>query len=187
MKVIALDERFWGKVNKDGPIPAHRPELGRCWVWTAAAGDAYGHGVFGIAREYRLEYAHRLTWAATFGDPGDLCVLHKCDNPRCVNVEHLFLGTRIDNNADKVAKNRQCRGSTRPMAKLTETDVVALRQAAAAGVPQKVLVEKYGVSSGKISRAITGLNWKHVATPPVRNRPSVKHLTVEQVAEIDSR
>lgn len=100
-----LAERFWEKVNKDGPTA--RPELGPCWVWTSTQ-DGHGYGAF--YRGTGPRGAHRVSWELYHGEPaGALCVLHKCDTPLCVRPEHLFLGTRTDNMADKVAKGRQSR------------------------------------------------------------------------------
>jgi hypothetical protein len=79
-----------------------------CWEWLGK-GDKDGYGKFCVKRAtYR---AHRISWILfNGGDPGDLCVLHRCDNPRCVRPDHLFLGTPGDNNADRDAKGRQCKG-----------------------------------------------------------------------------
>jgi hypothetical protein len=86
-------ERFWEKVEiSDG-----------CWLWTAGRNDA-GYGVFGVTHD-DIWLAHRLAWLFYTGDdPGDLAVLHTCDNPPCVKREHLFLGTRGDNHRDMVTK-----------------------------------------------------------------------------------
>lgn len=97
-------ERFWAKVNKDGPIPAHVPELGPCWVWTAAL-HRRGYGWFRFNGTPTL--AHRVSWELTNGPiPDGLQVLHKCDNKPCERPDHFFLGTDADNMADKTAKGR---------------------------------------------------------------------------------
>jgi hypothetical protein len=97
-------ERFWRVVNKNGPIPARYPELGPCWVWTACLNN---HGYGKVGRGHKYFIAHRLAWIYAIGAiPDKLCVLHRCDNPPCVNPKHLFLGTHQDNMDDCVSKGR---------------------------------------------------------------------------------
>ncbi len=88
--------RFWAKVNTTDT----------CWLWTAASKNAkFCYGYFKIGRKKYL--AHRISWLITYGIiPNNLYVLHKCDNPKCVNPNHLFLGTAKDNCNDCIAKNR---------------------------------------------------------------------------------
>ena len=91
-----LAERFWSKVSKsDG-----------CWLWVAFR-DRNGYGRFGTSALNRSTLAHRTSYSLTFGDiPEGMHVLHKCDNPPCVNPDHLFLGTDKDNAQDCKAKGR---------------------------------------------------------------------------------
>ena len=98
-----LEERFWEKVNKNGPI---HPLLGTpCWLWTGSRNDA-GYGKIG--NEGESAYAHRVSYELRYGPLSDgLFVLHKCDNPPCVNPNHLFAGTALDNHLDMVQKGRQ--------------------------------------------------------------------------------
>lgn len=92
-------ERFWERVKKgDG-----------CWLWdTARDKDGYGRFPIGASGENK---AHRVSWRIHHGEvPEGLCVLHKCDNPPCVNPKHLFLGTLKDNAVDCASKERTARG-----------------------------------------------------------------------------
>lgn len=92
-----LEARFWEKVDKSGGNDA-------CWAWAGRL-DYYGYGQLDI--DGKQERAHRLSWKLLVGDiPEDLWVLHKCDNPRCVNPSHLFLGDQKANVADMMAKGR---------------------------------------------------------------------------------
>lgn len=93
-----LPERFWSKVNRDGD----------CWLWTSCRWPV-GYGRFWMGR--RFLPAHRIAWELTHGPVSDgLCVLHRCDNPPCVRPDHLFLGTKADNNRDRHNKGRDARG-----------------------------------------------------------------------------
>ena len=97
--------RFWPKVNRDGPIPAHCPELGPCHIWTGAH-EPGGRGQLRIGR--RSEYAARVAFLLHYGRWPEPCCLHKCDggNIGCVRWDHLFEGTKADNTADMMRKGR---------------------------------------------------------------------------------
>jgi hypothetical protein len=107
--VKPLSQRFWTKVDREGPVPAHVPELDRCWQWTGSVSGRYGHGEIGAGRrgEGNLK-AHRVSWEIHHGPiPIGLQVLHRCDNGLCVNPGHLRLGTQGDNMREMSAKGRQ--------------------------------------------------------------------------------
>jgi hypothetical protein len=96
----SLEERFWTRVSW-GPAD-------RCWPWTGAGrGNGYGH-VHRSGRGATTTLAHRLSWEIHHGPiPEGLFVLHRCDNPRCVNPAHLFLGTQKTNIHDMIGKGRR--------------------------------------------------------------------------------
>jgi HNH endonuclease len=106
--------RFWAKVNKDGPIPKHCPELGACWLWTASLRNkGYGAFSYRYAGQCVQARAHRFSWELAYGAiPDGLCVLHRCDTPACVNPHHLWIGTKAENNADMQQKGRKVSGGT---------------------------------------------------------------------------
>lgn len=108
-----LAECFWEKVDRDGPM--HPTLRTACWLWT---GTHLRNGYARLHYARRQLLAHRVAWELTHGeiptiegtDDRGTCVCHRCDNPSCVNPDHLFLGTHVDNMADRDAKGRQTRG-----------------------------------------------------------------------------
>ena len=117
-----------------------------CWEWTKYR-DPSGYG----RSEYEGEVmAHRISFLAFVGSiPGGLHVLHRCDNPCCINPRHLFLGTNADNVKDRVSKGRQqsVAKELNPRAKLTEAEVAEIR---AADATQAQLARRYGVCPSTI-------------------------------------
>lgn len=104
-RTIPAEERFWAKVDKGGPAPAHRPELGPCWLWTAALTEG-GYGAFRVSRALSTT-AHRWSYEHDRGPiPDGVFVCHHCDVPQCVRPDHLFLGTLLVNNQDMFGKGR---------------------------------------------------------------------------------
>lgn len=161
----SLSDRFWKKVNKDGPVV--RPELGACWVWTASKmTTGYGH-IWDKARG-RFASATHISWELHTGaTPGDKYVCHHCDNPPCVRPDHLFLGTNQDNMHDCVAKGRmprhaRMRGSAHTGAKLTEHDVVDIRTLNAFGARTCDLASEFGVTPRTIFDVVTRDTWTHI-------------------------
>lgn len=138
-----------------------------CWNWQKRKNE-WGYGVLHFDSKTLL--AHRYAWQHVHGDvPDGLLVCHKCDNPACVNPEHLFLGTDKDNSDDMVAKrrNRQPKGERHPSAKLTERDVQEIRQLI--GKEQStVIAKRYGVTDRAIAAIKFGKTWRHLPDAGVR-------------------
>lgn len=107
---------------------------------------------------------HRLAYKYFVGPIGDLHVLHKCDNPCCINPTHLFLGTHQDNMRDKTLKGRVVahRGSAHARSKVTEADVVEIRKLKANKVPRIDIANRFGISKANVDDITTRNTWKHV-------------------------
>lgn len=128
-----------------------------CWIWTASTVGGYGCFL-------RNKYAHRFSYEYFYDViPEGLCVLHHCDNHLCVNPEHLFLGTQEDNMRDMVEKGRSTFGEKHPKAKLTESDVVHIREMYDNGIyTQKEIAKKYEISKSSVSCIVRCVNWSHI-------------------------
>lgn len=150
-----------------------REDLGPCDEWTGSSTPG-GYGRIRLGRGFY--YAHRVAWFLhSRRDPGALCVCHRCDNPRCCNPDHLFLGTYSDNTLDSIAKGRRpkrlvfrnpeaTRGKSCRFAKLTESDVrEILADASTAPVD---LAKRYGVSVDHIKRVIGRRTWRWLQVEP---------------------
>lgn len=163
----SVEERFWEKVNKSN----------ECWLWTAGLGTD-GYGMFRLNGHNVV--ASRWAYEALVGPiPEGLLVCHHCDTPRCVRPEHLFVGTVLDNIRDMDQKGRrswargdkcgarthpesQPRGARHGMARLTETDVLAIRAALEEGTPAHKLAAKYRVSRALITLIKQRHLWAHI-------------------------
>lgn len=144
-------ERFWNKVNKgDG-----------CWLWTASTNDD-GYGHFRSAAGKHLN-AHRYSYQLHNGAiPAGMTVMHSCDTPRCVNPEHLRLGTHAENMADMRSKNRGTSGEKNHKAKLTEAQVREIKSNPPKRGEFKAFAAKYGIIPSYLGRLLKGETWGHV-------------------------
>lgn len=147
---------FWERVDKSG----------NCWEWTGAKSDG-GYGIVGVCGH--AIRAHRLAWIITFGEIADgQYVLHTCDNRSCVCPAHLFLGTHLDNVQDMVSKERNyvipTTGIANGRAKLTEDNVLRIRELVTNGASRKEVANEFGVSVTTIRYIHVGLRWKHITT-----------------------
>ena len=136
-----------------------------CWLWAGMV-NQYGYGRLRVNGDIKL--CHRLSYEV-FCDmiPSGAHVLHRCDTPSCVNPGHLFLGTNLDNIADKVAKGRQHRprGEKNGSAVLTEHDIIQIRAMAktTSAIDISVL---FGKNRRTIRDVINGKTWRHLLPPP---------------------
>lgn len=118
--------------------------------------------------EGRKTLVSRLLWEKLNGKIGaGLCLLHRCDNPRCLNVKHFFLGTNLQNSQDMKSKQRQARGQRHGRSKLTDSAVRYIRRNFGKTIRGKKvtvasLARKFGVSTFPVSEVIRGNLWKHV-------------------------
>jgi hypothetical protein len=147
-------ERFAAKVEPD-------PDTG-CHLWTGARNPA-GYGRLKVGK--RMVKAHRFAYEAFVGPiPNGLHVLHRCDTPACVNPEHLFLGTDLDNARDRDAKGRHVPlpGELHGKAKLTAEGVRAIRARWAAGETQLALSRALGVGTTTVANVVHRRTWRHI-------------------------
>lgn len=150
-------ERFWLNV-----------QIGdACWEWLSRL-NSRGYGWFDVSTG-NIMLAHRFSYSIEVGPiPEGLCVLHKCDTPKCVRPSHLFLGTRAENNADKIAKGRAVtprpsRGEANGAAKLTNARVLEIRSLYASGAHTKsALARLHNVSPCVIGDIVRRELWRHI-------------------------
>ena len=152
---------FWLNVDRSGG-----PEA--CWPWTAGRFDSgYGAVQWGAKKDGgKLKGSHVVAYGLENGPvPDGKCVLHSCDNRPCCNPTHLFLGTKGDNAADAVSKDRHTRGERHGLAKLTDA---AVRDIRARYVPRhptnsgSALAKEYGVTAQLIAIVVAKKAWAHV-------------------------
>jgi len=176
--------RFAAQVDRSGGPDA-------CWPWTGSRNHGGGGGYGQITFGGRTTGAHRVALELAYDvAPGHRCVCHRCDNPPCCNPAHLFLGTQVDNEADKASKGRSAlgdrngsrlyperlargdknfarmhperlaRGDAHHQAKLTEADVAEIRRALAAGDSQRATARRHGVSQRSVWNIAKGKTWR---------------------------
>lgn len=156
-KHAPAEERFWRHV-------ALHPT--GCWEWTAGLNSA-GYGQFKPVSRMAPDCAHRFSWLLHFGPiPAGLFVCHRCDNPRCVRPDHLFLGTSADNMRDAIRKGRRGRAQARwiratiaRVRKLSPSDIAEARRRHAAGESCRSIARSFNVAHTTITRLINGTQW----------------------------
>lgn len=139
---------FWERVDKsDG-----------CWLWRGGV-CSNGYGRF----RYRGEYvsAHRFAYADAVGPiPEGAAICHRCDTPLCCRPGHLFPGTTVENQADKVEKRRHARGARHGRAKLDEAAVAAIRERLGAGESARGVALSLGLDPSTVQRIAAGRRWR---------------------------
>lgn len=162
-------DRFWSRVDIRGDA--------ECWLWTAGTKNA-GYGYFALPGK-KLVLSHRLSFQLANGVELDSekHVCHRCDRPSCVNPSHLFVGTHKQNMDDRDSKMRQPYGEKNGQARLTESQVLEIREIGRS-IPQTAVAKKFGISRAAVGDILSGRRWKHVGgtlvdrTSEHANKPS---------------
>lgn len=157
--VHSLEDRIYRMITVN--------EQNGCWEWLGALRNGYGRLIVGsrIDGSRRSESAHRLSYKVFKGEiPEGLEVCHHCDNRRCVNPDHLFVGTRLENIADRETKGRNNppRGENHSKAKLTGITVRQARAMRKEGMTFDSIARTFGVHKKTVMDAIKGDNWRHI-------------------------
>lgn len=154
--------RFWNRTERQPTLPGQ--DVG-CLNWIGTL-DAHGYGQVGWGRNNLLK-CHRLVmeWSSGTTLVSTQKVLHGCDNPRCVEISHLRVGTQLENIADMNARGRHHKlfGENAPRAKITERDARFIRYHLY-HLPRLVVAEKYGITRQSVSAIVTGRSWRYLST-----------------------
>ena len=133
-------------------VPQEMLAKNDCILWAKCLTKGYGQ----FRRSKKIVYAHRVAYEERFGPiPAGMFVCHKCDNPACVNPDHLFLGTRLENIDDRDRKLRF-------HSKLSKSDIEGIRKLSQQGVLQDAVAEKYSITQGAVSRIVNRKTWRYV-------------------------
>ena len=186
---LPTHQRFTEKFSKGTPTS--------CWEWQAGT-NGVGYGLLWNLESHRKVLAHRYSYEFHVGPiPSGLLVLHKCDNPPCVNPKHLFLGTFSDNSRDMVKKGRHryvgnpnnkppiFRGSDHYLAKLTEDDVLDIYQLRISGMAIRAIARKYKMERTTIASICKGTGWPHVLKDP--RAPTIEQLLALPAAKAQTK
>ncbi len=187
-KVKTIEERFWAKVDKNGPIPTGHPEyegLGPCWIF----GGGSINNTIAMTRchlvapgEPKRQLAWRYVWESIHGPiPAGMVIRHKCDNGKvpvqCVNPDHLELGSQADNCGDMRRRHIEPRRTVLPSMAAAMIELHAL------GARTETIALAANVEAGEVQRAIYS-GRSGVAPKPIRR---IIPITPEQFADIDAR
>lgn len=147
------DEAFWLRTSPE-------PNSG-CWLWVGGDKGATGYGYFARAKRMAHIYAYDKFVGPV---PVGMFVCHRCDTPPCVNPDHLFLGTPLDNTADCISKRRHSFGERNGGGgnKLTTKDVLEVRRRYAAGERQIDIAAQFGIAQNMVSKIVLKQIWSHL-------------------------
>ncbi len=142
---------FWSNVKKTKS----------CWIWTGCI-DPTGYGKFGF--NHKSVRVHRFVWQLVYGPiPKDKQINHHCDNRRCCNPKHLYVGTQKDNVRDQLRRGRRNqRGELNNSVKLNENTVRLIKKHIVRGVKQDIIAEKFNIARTTVSAISTGRSWSWV-------------------------
>ena len=148
-----FESRFWSKTDRTAE---------GCWQWNGYK-LPHEYGTFAVAR-CQMRLAHRVAWELTNGEiPEGMRVIHSCDNPSCVNPEHLRLGTAKDNTRDMLTKWRHAHGERHPKTALTEEQVLAIRSLRmSSDLSYAKIGNRFGVSATSVYKIVRRTRWVHI-------------------------
>lgn len=151
-----IEAKFWANVQKTS----------HCWEWTGTKSKT-GYGVLYTPHKTtdsrRRIFAHRFVHELYHGPiPEGMLVCHHCDNPGCVNPDHLWLGSDQENTADRHRKGRTVTGEKHTQAKVSEADVLLIRAKARTGRSYASLAREFSLSLQQVSRIVRRVNWKYL-------------------------
>lgn len=145
--------RFWSRVDVG--------KKDECWLWQAGV-DWDGYGLFKVKGVSNR--SNRMAYAFAIGSiPADMKIIHSCDNPGCCNPRHLSVGTNLDNARDRITRDRQAKGTSINTCKLTEEQVLYIRQRYAEGdIRQIDLAREFGITQVNVSEIVLRRSWRHI-------------------------
>lgn len=147
-------DRFWSKYKI----------INDCWIWQAGKSlDGYGKVCFNKSGKYYTCRAHRVAYFLNYNKiDKNLAVCHRCDQPLCINPEHLFLGTIQDNHDDMRQKGRQVQPRGEQLSNLTASQVLEIRQLVKNGEKQIDVARKFNIGKNAIWYIVRRDTWKHL-------------------------
>lgn len=159
-KELTMPHKYITRSLSERIAKSSAPNPSGCTEWIGAL-DHRGYGKMRVGN--KLVGTHRVAWELEHGPiPEGMVIMHTCDNPRCIRVSHLKLGTQADNMRDKRDKGRSTIGERNSHAKLTRDDVIAIRAAHSGGESQLSIALRYGIDRNHVSNIVLRNRWKHI-------------------------